>query len=93
MQTHRLPSRQGIFQDEHAGGKRQFGNGIEKYFIPHYNEKTGQFLFCEEKIGVIEEELSYCGYFSIGVSEQMKASEAMNLYEGRDASHRRRRKP
>ncbi len=51
--------------DEHAGEK-----GQEKYFIPHYNEKTGQFLFYEERIGVIEDELSYCGYFSIITSEQ-----------------------
>lgn len=68
--------------------RKNFGSGIEKYFILHYNEKTGQFLFYEEKIGVIEDERSYCGYFSIITSEQMKASEALNLYKSRDASEK-----
>jgi hypothetical protein len=74
--------------DKHVGERKSFGSGIEKYFILHYNDKTGQFQFYEEKIGVIEEELSYCGYYAIITSEQMRASEALNLYKSRDASEK-----
>ena len=44
------------FIKKHTNEIRQFGSGIEKYFILHYNEKTNQFQFGEEKISVIEEE-------------------------------------
>jgi hypothetical protein len=74
--------------DKHVGEKRTFGGEIEKYFILHYNDKTGQFQFYEERTGVIEEELSYCGYYVIVTSEQMRASEALELYKGRDASEK-----
>ncbi len=59
---------------------------IEKYFILHYNEKTGQFQFAEENISVIEEELGLCGYFCIVTSEKMDAKTAIDLYKSRDAS-------
>lgn len=74
--------------DKHVGEKREFGSGIEHYFILHYNNKTGQFQFYEEKVSVIEDELAHCGYFCIITSEQMKASEALNLYKSRDASEK-----
>jgi len=74
--------------DKHVGEARSFGSGIEKYFILHYNEKTGQFQFYEEKISVIEDELAHCGYYCIITSEQMRASEALNLYKSRDASEK-----
>ena len=74
--------------DKHAGEAKQFGSGIEKYFILHYNEKTGQFQFAEEKVSVIEEELNLCGYFCIVTSEPMTAKEAINLYKSRDGSEK-----
>ena len=74
--------------DKHVGEAKQFGSGIEKYFILHYNEKTGQFQFAEEKVSVIEEELSLCGYFCIVTSEPMTAKEAINLYKSRDGSEK-----
>jgi len=74
--------------EKHVGEVKQFGSGIEKYFILHYNEKTGQFQFAEEKIRVIEEELNLCGYFCIVTSEAMTAKEAINLYKSRDGSEK-----
>jgi hypothetical protein len=66
----------------------------ERYFHIYHSvqkesaERTAQFQFYEERIGVIEEELSYCGYYVIVTSEQMRASEALELYKGRDASEK-----
>ena len=74
--------------EKHEGEVRQFGSGIEKYFILHYNEKTGQFQFAEEKVTVIEEELNLCGYFCIVTSEAMDAKEAIDLYKSRDGSEK-----
>ena len=74
--------------DKNVGNRKQFGSGFEHYFILHYNEKTGQFLFYEERTRVIEEELEHCGYFSIITSEKMKASEALELYKSRDSSEK-----
>lgn len=76
------------FMKKHEGEVKQFGSGFEHYFILHYNEKTGQFQFAEEKVSVIEEELSLCGYYCIVTSEQMTAKQALNLYKGRDASEK-----
>lgn len=76
------------FLKKHTNEIRQFGPGFEKYYILHYNEKTGQFQFAEEKISAIEEELSLCGYFCIITSEKMSAKEALNLYKSRDSSEK-----
>lgn len=74
--------------EKHVGEVKKFGSGIEKYFILHYNDKTGQFQFAEEKVMVIEEELNLCGYFCIVTSEPMDAKEAINLYKSRDGSEK-----
>lgn len=76
------------FLKSHTNEIRQFGPGFEKYYILHYNEKTGQFQFAEEKISVIEEELSLSGYFCLISSERMTAKEAINLYKSRDSSEK-----
>lgn len=73
---------------KHENEVKQFGSVIEKYFILHYNEETSQFQFAEEKLGVIDDEISLCGYFCIVTSEKMTAKEAINLYKGRDASEK-----
>ena len=74
--------------DKHVGEVCEFGGTFEHYFVLHYNDKTGQFQFWEEKHKVIEEELKLCGYFSIVTSELMNAKEALNLYKSRDASEK-----
>lgn len=76
------------FLNKHVNEKREFGPGLEKYFILHFNKKTGQFQFAEEKVSVIEEELELSGYFCIITSEKMTAKEAINLYKSRDASEK-----
>ena len=40
------------------------------------------------KKGVIEEELSYCGYYAILTSEKKTAEEALTLYKSRDVSEK-----
>ena len=74
--------------EKHVGEVKSFGSGFEKYFILHYNDKTGQFQFAEERVKVIEDELNLCGYFCIVTSEAMNAKEAINLYKSRDASEK-----
>ena len=76
------------YMKKHTNEEKQFGSGFEKYFILHYNEKTGQFQFAEDRISVIDEEVSLCGYFCIITSERMTAKEAINLYKSRDASEK-----
>ncbi len=77
-----------LFLNKHVNEVRQFGPGFEKYFVLHYNEKTGQFQFAEERISVIEEELQLSGYFCIISSEKMTAKEALCLYKSRDTSEK-----
>lgn len=77
-----------LFLNKHKGEKRQFGKGFEEYFILHYDKGTGQFLFAEERAGVIEKELEHSGYYCIVTSEKMTAKDALNLYKSRDASEK-----
>lgn len=65
-----------------------FGPGFNKYYILHYNEKNGVFLFPEERTDVIERENDLSGYFCIITSEKMTAKEALNLYKSRDTSEK-----
>ena len=76
------------FLRKHENEKRDFHGGFEKYFILHYNEETGQFLFAEEKVTDIEKEIEMCGYFCLISSEKMSAKVALNLYKSRDASEK-----
>jgi len=73
---------------KHVNENRQFGKGFEDYFILHYNEKTGQFQFAEERTDVIENVLELSGYFCIITSEKMTAKEALILYKSRDVSEK-----
>lgn len=73
---------------KHAGEVKTFGPGFDHYFILHYNEKTKQFQFAEEKTKVIEDELDLSGYFCIITSEKMTAKEAICLYKSRDSSEK-----
>lgn len=76
------------FLKKHENEVRQFGSGFEHYYILHYNDETSQFQFAEEKTGVIDDEISLCGYFCIVTSEKMTAKEAINLYKSRDESEK-----
>lgn len=76
------------FLKKHVNEVRTFGPGFDHYFILHYNEKTKQFQFAEEKTKVIEDELDLSGYFCIITSEKMDAKEAICLYKSRDSSEK-----
>ncbi len=77
-----------IFLEKHENRACEFGPTYEKYFFLHYDEKSGVFLFAEEKAEVIEEELDLAGYFCIVTSEKMTAKEAIELYKSRDTSEK-----
>lgn len=73
---------------QHTNEVITFGPGFEHYYRLHYNEKTGTFLFPEDRTDVIEEENNLSGYFCIITSENMTAKEAINLYKSRDTSEK-----
>ena len=72
----------------HTNEKRIFGPAYRKYFILHYDTDGETFLFPEDKIKAVSNELKLCGYFAIVTSEKMSAKEAINLYKSRDASEK-----
>lgn len=72
----------------HLNEARDFGTSYEKYFYLHHDKDTNAFVWPEERMNVIEEELELCGYFCIITSEKMTAKEAINLYKSRDASEK-----
>lgn len=91
------------FLNSHINQFKDFGPGMETYFELYYDEnakrnikkaKGGEnvqdkkFVFFEEKMSVIELELTLCGYFVIITSEKMTAKEALEIYKGRDASEK-----
>ncbi len=77
-----------LYLKKHTNQVRDFGGAFDRYFILHYNEKTGQFQFAEERYDVIERESQLSGYFCILSSEKMTAKEALNLYKSRDVSEK-----
>ena len=72
----------------HTNEKRIFGPAYGKYFTLHYDTDGETFLFPEDKIKAVSNELKLCGYFAIVTSEKMSAKEAINLYKSRDASEK-----
>ena len=92
------------FLNGHINQFVEFGSGMETYFELYYDEnakqkkkkreqdqqgqKTGKFVFFEEKTAVIELELKLCGYFCIITSDKMTAKQALEIYKGRDASEK-----
>ena len=62
-----------------------------KYFdiiYHHKGEPDEKFMYGRELHEVINEEIRLCGYFVIITSENMTASEALDLYKSRDASEK-----
>jgi hypothetical protein len=53
------------YLDAFVEKERAFGPGFEEYFYLHYEDDGVTFKLAEEKTGVVETELSLCGYFSI----------------------------
>ncbi len=76
------------YLNKHVNEVRRFGSAFEQYFILHYNEKTGQFQFAEERINVIERESKLSGYYCIVSYKKMTAREALDLYKSRDATEK-----
>ena len=70
----------------HTNEVIEFGPGISRYFILHYNDRI--FQFPEDRIDVIERENELSGYFCIITSEKMTAKDAIKLYKSRDASEK-----
>lgn len=73
---------------KHQNQVWNFGSNYEHYFDLCYDEKSGAFVYAEEKIQTIERELNLCGYFVLITSERMTAKEAINIYKSRDASEK-----
>ena len=65
----------------HTNEVIEFGPGISRYFILHYNDRIFQFL--EDRTDVIERKNELSGYFCIITSEN-----AIKLYKNRDASEK-----
>lgn len=73
---------------KHTNEAVDFGPGFGHYYILHYNEQNGAFLFPEDRTDVIECENNLSGYFCIITSENMAAKEAISLYKSRDTSEK-----
>lgn len=76
------------YLNRHENEAVTFGPGFHKYYILHYNETNGKFLFPEDRTDVIERENDLSGYFCIITSENMTAKDALNLYKSRDTSEK-----
>ena len=76
-----------IYLSKHIGTNTKFARAYHNYFILNYDKK-GVLISVKEKEDVVERELRLCGYFCIVTSENMKASEALIQYKGRDISEK-----
>ncbi len=73
--------------EKQIGQKYEFNGTFNDLYNFTY-DKDGTLLFYEEKPGVREKELKYCGYIVIVTSEAMEAPEALNRYKSRDDSEK-----
>ena len=62
------------------------GSGFETYFTLHVDASTGKLISADENLGMIQDELSLCGYSCIVTTEKMSAKEALDLYRCRGAA-------
>lgn len=76
-----------IFLEKHINTDTKFGKGYHEYFDLKYDKK-GILYSVKERHEVVEQELRLCGYFCIVTSEEMKASQALIQYKGRDISEK-----
>ena len=76
-----------VFLEKHINTDTKFGKGYHDYFTLKYDKK-GILYSVQERADVIEQELRLCGYFCIVTSEEMKASQALIQYKGRDISEK-----
>lgn len=76
-----------LYLDKHKGEKLTLGAIYDEYFIIN-RDKAGNLLSYEERKDVIQRKLQLCGYFCIITSDNMKASQALVHYKGRDISEK-----
>ena len=76
-----------MFLEKHINTDTKFGKGYHEYFTLKYDKK-GILYSVQERADMIEQELRLCGYFCIVTSEEMKASQALIQYKGRDISEK-----
>ncbi len=76
-----------VFLEKHINTDTKFGKGYHDYFELKY-DKNGFLYSVQEREDVVEQELRLCGYFCIVTSEEMKASQALIQYKGRDISEK-----
>lgn len=76
---------------KHENQSIHFDKSLEHYFdLIYWNEgkKDEKFLCAKERTDVINQEISYCGYFVIITSVKMSAAKALELYKSRDVSEK-----
>ena len=76
-----------VYLEKHVGTDTKFSKGYHDYFTLKYDKK-GILYSVQERADVVEQELRLCGYFCIVTSEEMKASQALIQYKGRDISEK-----
>ena len=76
-----------VFLEKHINTDTKFGKGYHDYFDLKYDQK-GILYSVKERDEMIEQELRLSGYFCIVTSEEMKASQALIQYKGRDISEK-----
>lgn len=74
--------------EKREGKEATFDEPVRHYFELVYDKDGKTFLYAKEREGVVEREISLCGYFALVTSEEMGAAEALRIYRGRDASEK-----
>ncbi len=73
------------------GKTKEMDSCYDHYFTPiyyHEGQEDQTLQEVQEKSGVIEEEIRYCGYFCIITSKKMSAKDALTIYKSRDESEK-----
>ena len=69
----------------------QLNRAYSKYFnlvFMNQGKKDEKFMYAEEIMEVINQDIQLCGYFVLVTSDKMTASEALDLYYSRDVSEK-----
>ena len=80
--------RMGKFLAKHRQKPIELPKPFHQYFEFYFDEKSKALVHWKERIDVIQEELSLCGYFVVVTSEKMTAQDAIGFYKSRDASEK-----
>lgn len=79
-------SRMGRFLENSENREVLIPDVVRDYFELFY--EGSKFLYAKPRKDIIRHELELCGYFVIVTSEKMTATEAVNLYKGRDSTEK-----